>query len=421
MKYKTASICVIGTELTQGIIDDKHCKLISSEFTKLGIHTNGMYIINDDGSIKTKLVDMARESDIIIITGGLGPTSDDMTRISVANVAGVELYQDEDSLIYLRERLGDRVDGANLIQTMFPKTFTPVPNPFGTAPGFKGFLNKDDKSVALAAMPGPPRELNEMFFSYILPWIATLVGKEDLEREEFSSFLIGESLIEEISQRCKVGNVQWGTRFQEFKISYYLSGGTKEDRLKMFNNLQKECGSELLVRGNTTALDILINDLIKNRETLSCSESCTGGLCSKLITDINGSSSFFYGGVVSYANDAKMSILGVKRQTLEKYGAVSSQTVIEMAEGINNISNTTYSFSTSGIAGPTGGTNEKPVGTVWYGFASKNLPSQSVCVKIFSYSRDSIRRRASIIAFILLEKYKHGFNLQDIVKEWKYI
>lgn len=421
MKYKTASICVIGTELTQGIIADKHCKLISSELTKLGIHTNDMSIINDDGSIKTKLVDMVGESDIIIITGGLGPTSDDMTRESVAYVAGVELYQDESSLTALRERLGDRVDGANIIQTMFPKTFTPVVNPLGTAPGFKGFINKNNRSVAIAAMPGPPRELNEMFFSHILPWIATLVGKEELEREEYSSFLIGESVLEEISQRCKVGNVQWGTRFQEYKISYFLSDGTKEDRQKMFNNLQQECGIDLLVKGNTTALDTLTNDLIINKETVSCSESCTGGLCAKLLTDMSGSSDYFYGGVVSYANEAKMNILGVKKETLEKYGAVSSQTVIEMAEGINRIAGTTYSFSTSGIAGPTGGTEDKPIGTVCFGFASKNLPSQAVCVKIFSYGRESIRRRAATTAFILLEKYKNGVDLQEVIKEWKYI
>ncbi|MBK5200416.1 MAG: nicotinamide-nucleotide amidohydrolase family protein [Spirochaetaceae bacterium] len=421
MNYKTASICVIGTELTQGIIADKHCKLISSELTKLGIHTNDMNIINDDGSIKTKLVDMVDESDIIIITGGLGPTSDDMTRESVAHVAGVELYQDEASLLALREKLGDRVDGANIIQTMFPKTFTPVVNPLGTAPGFKGFINKNNRSVAIAAMPGPPRELNEMFFSHILPWIATLVGKEELEREEYSSFLIGESVIEEISQRCRVGAVQWGTRFQEYKISYFLSDGTKEDRLKMFNNLQKECGPDLMVKGNTTALDTLTNDLMINKETISCSESCTGGLCAKLLTDLSGSSSYFYGGVVSYANEAKMSLLGVKKETLEKYGAVSSQTVIEMAEGINKISSTTYSLSTSGIAGPTGGTDDKPLGTIWFGFASKNLPSQSVCVKIFSYGRESVRRRAATTAFILLEKYKNGVNLQEVVKEWKYI
>jgi len=421
MNYKTASICVIGTELTQGIIADKHCKLISSELTKLGIHTNDMSIINDDGSIKTKLVDMVGESDIVIITGGLGPTSDDMTRESVAHVAGVELYQDEESLLTLRKRLGDRVDGANIIQTMFPKTFSPVVNPLGTAPGFKGFINKNNRSVAVAAMPGPPRELNEMFFSHILPWIATLVGKEELEREEYSSFLIGESVLEEISQRCKVGNVQWGTRFQEYKISYFLSDGTKEERAQMFSNLQKECGSDLIVRGNTTALETLTNDLIINKETLSTSESCTGGLCAKLLTDLSGSSSYFYGGVVSYANEAKMNILGVKKETLEEFGAVSEQTVIEMAEGINKISQSTYSLSTSGIAGPTGGTEDKPVGTVWFGFASKNRPSQAVCIKLFSYGRESVRRRATTTAFILLEKYKNGADLKELVKNWNYI
>ncbi|MGH4038501.1 MAG: nicotinamide-nucleotide amidohydrolase family protein [Sphaerochaeta sp.] len=421
MEYKTASICVIGTELTQGIIADKHCKLISSEFTKLGIHTNAMTIINDDGSIESKLVEMVDESDIVIITGGLGPTSDDMTRNSVAKVAGVGLYQDEASYETLKARLGDRVNGANIIQAMCPETFTPVVNPLGTAPGFKGFINRCDRSVAVAAMPGPPRELNEMFFKHILPWVASLVGQEELEREEYSTFLTGESTLEEICQKNKVGDVQWGTRFQEYKISFFLSGGTKEDRAKMLSNIEREVGPNLIEKGNTSDLNTLVQDLIKNRETVSCSESCTGGLCAKRLTDMSGSSSYFYGGVVSYALSAKMNILGVKKETLDKYTAVSRETALEMAEGINRISDTDYSFSTTGITGPSGGTEESPVGTICFGFASKTQPSQAVRLTILSYGRDSVRRRATTAAFILLEQYKKGVDLSELVKKWKYI
>lgn len=421
MDYKTASICVIGTELTQGIIQDTHSKLISSELTKLGIHTNYMIILNDDGSIKNKLSQMVYESDIVLVTGGLGPTSDDMTRISVAEVAGVELYQDQASLEYLKKKIGDKALGANLIQTMFPKTFTPVPNPLGTAPGFKGFINKDGRSVAVAAMPGPPRELNEMFFTHILPWISTLSNCKELEREEYSTFLIAESILEEVCQQNKVGNVQWGTRFQEYKISFFLTGGTKEDRAHMFKNISNAIGPNLIVKGNTTALDTLVDDLLLNKESVSCSESCTGGLCAKSLTDLSGSSAYFYGGVVSYALEAKMRILGVKKETLDKYTAVSSQTVVEMAEGINNISGTDYSFATSGVAGPSGGTVEQPVGTVWFGFASKSRKSQSVCLTLFNVGRESVRRRATTAAFILLEQYKKGFDLNELSKNWNYI
>ena len=421
MDYKTAAICVIGTELTQGIIQDKHSKLISSEFTKLGIHTNYMIILNDDGSINDKLGEMVEESDIVIITGGLGPTSDDMTRKSVAEVAGVDLYQDAESLIYLKNKMGDKALGANLIQTMFPKTFTPVPNPLGTAPGFKGFINKDGRSVAVAAMPGPPRELNEMFFTHILPWVSTLVDCKELEREEYSTFLIGESTLEEVCQKNKVGNVQWGTRFQEYKTSFFLTGGTKEERSQMFKNIESAIGPNLIVKGNTTALDILVDDLLLNGESVSCSESCTGGLCAKSLTDISGSSSYFYGGVVSYALEAKMRILGVKKETLDRHTAVSSQTVVEMAEGINKISGTDYSFATSGVAGPLGGTAKQPVGTVWFGFASNNRAPQAVCLTLFNVGRESVRRRATTAAFILLEQYKKGFDLNELSRKWNYI
>jgi nicotinamide-nucleotide amidase len=421
MEYKTASICVIGTELTQGIIQDKHSKLISGEFTKLGIHTNDMTIINDDGSIQHKLKDMVDESDIVIVTGGLGPTSDDMTRHSVAEVAGVELYQDQDALANLKAKMGEKALGANVIQTMFPETFTPVLNPLGTAPGFKGFINKNGRSVALAAMPGPPRELNVMFYNHILPWITTLSGSEELEREEYSTFLIAESILEEVCQNNRVGNVQWGTRFQEYKISFFLTGGTREDREQMFKNIEKTIGPHLIVKGNTTALDTLVDDLLLNGETVSCSESCTGGLCAKSLTDLSGSSAYFYGGVVSYALEAKMRILGVKKETLDKYTAVSSQTVIEMAEGINRISDTDYSFSTSGIAGPTGATATQPVGTVWFGFASKTRAPQAVCLTLFNVGRESVRRRATTAAFILLEQYKKGVDLNELSKKWNYI
>lgn len=421
MDYKTASICVIGTELTQGIIQDKHSKLISNELTKLGIHTNYMIILNDDGSIKDKLDEMVDECDIVLVTGGLGPTSDDMTRKSIADVAGVKLFQDNESLEYLKMKLGDKAFGTNLIQTMFPETFIPVPNNLGTAPGFKGFINRNGKKIAVAAMPGPPKELNTMFFSHILPWISDLVGCEELEREEFSTFLIAESILEEICQHNKVGKVQWGTRFQEYKISFYLTGGTKEDREQMFRNIELAIGPSLIVKGNATALSVLVDDLLIHNESVSCSESCTGGLCAKRLTDLSGSSAYFYGGVVSYALEAKMRILGVKKETLDKYTAVSSQTVVEMAEGINRISGTDYSFATSGVAGPLGGSAEQPVGTVWFGFSSIHYASQSVRLNFFNTGRESVRRKATTAAFILLEQYKKGLDLRELSSKWKYI
>lgn len=421
MNYKNAAICVIGTELTQGIIADKHSKLISSELTKLGIHINSMTIINDDGSIENILDSLVEENDIVLVTGGLGPTSDDMTRSAIAKVAGKPLYQNKECFDDLYKRVGDRIHGANGIQTMIPEGFTPVKNPNGTAPGFRGFIEKSNREVAIAAMPGPPSELNPMLYNYILPWVSTLVGIEEMEREEFSVFLVCESVLEELCQKNKVGSVKWGTRFQPLRISLFLEGGTKEERDKMFSLLEENIGSALIKRGNYTALESLVNVLKESGDTISCAESCTGGLCAKLLTDLSGISSYFYGGVVSYANEAKMSLLGVKKETLDSVGAVSSETAIEMAEGVNSRLNTSLSFSTTGIAGPTGGSEEKPVGTVWFGFASNDKPSQAVCLNFVNTGRDGLRRRAATAAMLLTIEYQKGNRLLDIISKWEYI
>lgn len=421
MEYKNAALCVIGTELTQGIIQDKHCQLISSELVKLGIHINSMILINDDGSIETVLNKLVKENDIVLVTGGLGPTSDDMTRSCIANVANVKLYQNKDCFDALYKRVGDRIHGANGIQAMIPETFEYIENPFGTAPGFKGFVKDGNRDVIVIAMPGPPRELNPMFYERVLPWISLTIGKEEQERDEYSVFLVCESKLEELCQKNKVNNVKWGTRFQSLKISLFLSDGTKEDRDKMFNNLKEDIGETLIVKSNNSALDSLTNYLIENNETISCAESCTGGLIAKLLTDKSGSSKYFMGGVVSYANQAKMNILKVKESTLNKYGAVSSQTVIEMAEGVNNLLDTSLSVSTSGIAGPTGAVENKPVGTVWFGFASKNKEPQSICLHIINNGRDGIRRRAAVAAMLLAIEYQKGSRLLDIINKWEYI
>ncbi len=415
---KTASLCIIGSELTKGIIGDSHSKMICQELNNLNIDVNQISIINDDGTIEIVLESYIGRNDFVFVTGGLGPTSDDMTRDAVARVAGVDLVQNEEAYQYLYNMIGDYICGANYSQTQIPEGFSLLFNPNGTAPGFYGTITKDSNSTMVFSMPGPPRELKPMFYNLVLPIIKENIGIIDEVNNEYSTFMIGESKLEELLTSLNLNDVKWGTRFQENKISLFLSGLNCDGTIEL---LREKAGKELFLDGNHEAIDLLIDGLISNNLTISCAESCTGGLCSKLLTDKSGSSEYFEGGVVSYSNRVKNEVLNVNKETLEKYGAVSKETVIEMAENVRAKLNTDVSFSISGIAGPLGGTDEKPIGTVWFGFSKKDAPTQAVCLNITTISRAGVRKRAAVAAFILTSLYIKGYCLLDIIDKWAYI
>ncbi|MDN5333474.1 MAG: nicotinamide-nucleotide amidase [Sphaerochaeta sp.] len=421
MTYTSAALFIIGTELTRGVIADRHTQVISSQLTQLGYRVDRMVLVPDDGTIGDVLRDCIDNCDLVVMTGGLGPTSDDMTRTIVANLAKVPLVRDREAFDTLHARIGERIWGANEQQTMIPQGFELIPNPLGTAPGFKGFIPNGERQIACVAMPGPPREMNPMFFDQVIPWLAQLIGHDDFSRSEYSTFLIPESKLEELCKSISFNGMQWGTRFQNLKISLYLVDGSEADRTEMANRLRSLVGACLVVDGDVQPTTLLTTLLEERGETISTAESCTSGYIAKLLTDQPGSSAWFWGGVASYANEAKKQLLGVRSETLEQEGAVSEACVLEMAEGMRRTSGSDWSLSVSGIAGPDGGTPEKPVGTVWFGFASKTRESTAVKVHIASYGRDSVRRRASVMALILATQYIKGACLLDTVKKWQYI
>jgi nicotinamide-nucleotide amidase len=418
MSNISASICIIGSELTKGIIEDKHSKLISLELNKLNITVNQISIINDDGSIERLLKSWLTSNDIIFVTGGLGPTSDDLTRFAIANVANKKLVENTQAYEDLYKLVGNRINGANYSQAQIPEGFTLLRNPYGTAAGFMGSINSTDKETVIVSMPGPPRELKPMFFDLVLPWLKKYIGYSEKVDTELSTFLIGESRLEEACASLTLDKVQWGTRFQENKTSLFVYG--KNAQL-MIGLLREKVGKELILDNNVEALDLLINDLLENKYTISCAESCTGGLCAKMLTDKSGSSSFFEGGIVTYSNRIKNQVLKVSNETLEENGAVSQETVIEMAENARILFNTDIAFSISGIAGPNGGSTLKPVGTVWLGFSKKGMASQAVCLKFAISTRNGIRKRAAVAAFLLTSLYLKGGCLLDIINKWEYI
>jgi len=418
MKNKSASICIIGTELTKGIIEDKHSKMISKELNEINITVNQISIINDDGSIENVLNSWLNNNDLIFVTGGLGPTSDDLTRLSISNISHKKLVENKTAYDLLFERIGERIKGANYSQTLIPEGFNLLPNPLGTAAGFWGKVVNNENETLIFSMPGPPRELKPMFFNDVMPLVKDYIGYTEKSNTELSTFLICESKLEEVCESLNIKNTTWGTRFQDNRISLFVSG---ENSNRMIELLKEKVGKELILDGNIEAIDILINDLLSNNYSISCAESCTGGLCAQLLTERSGSSSFFEGGVVSYSNEVKNKVLGVNEETLKNYGAVSEQTVLEMATNVRALLNTDFAFSISGIAGPNGGTFEKPVGTVWLGFSSKNFEPQAVCLHFSVTSRRGIRNRAAVAAFLLTSLYLKGNTLLDIIDKWAYI
>lgn len=408
-----ASLIIIGTELTRGIIQDKHGPLVSRELTAMGVHVSQLVAIPDDGTIRSIIEALMKSNDILIITGGLGPTADDMTRSVIAEAAGVSLVKSPECWQHLVNRMGEeRARGANEKQAFIPEGFSVIPNHNGTAPGFYGY----GKDTLLISLPGPPREMEPMFYDTVLPLIRNILALPEEKRDEYSSFLTPEAKLEELCEDADP-ELEWGTRFQDYKISLYVSGKTQEARDAAIEKIRAKVGKTRLADGDTTALGMLIEDLKKRGATVSAAESCTGGLASSLLTSLPGSSEYMVGSVTSYSTEIKRDVLGVSDDTIRDYGVVSKECALEMADGVGKIMGTDYSFSITGVAGPSLQEN-KSVGTLAFGFSSKHRESQSVEIFLRSWGRESVRRRASVAAFILLSAYINGEDVSEVASSW---
>ncbi len=410
---KNVSLIVVGTELTHGIIEDKHTAVVARECSHLALNFRESILVADDATINEVLPGVLKENDVVIITGGLGPTSDDMTRSSIAESAGRKLVKDEKVWAHLRETLKERAYGANEKQAYIPEGFTVIENPNGTAPGFWGKVN----NTLLVSLPGPPREMRPMFYDSVIPLLVSLFGLEKEEREEYSVYALAEAKLEELTKEADSA-LSWGTRFQDYKISLYVSGKDKEVRDRAVEKLKTLIGERRVEEGDVSSLGSLVETLKKEKATIAVAESCTGGLASSLLTSLPGSSEYMLGGVVSYAVSVKKSILGVTDDTVLNYGVVSEECASEMADGVRKVTGADYSFSITGVAGPDKSEN-KDVGTVSFGFSGKNRKTETVTLHLPSWGRESIRRRASVIAFILMRSYIEKENIHFIVESWK--
>lgn len=420
----TAALLSIGTELTEGSIRDAHGSYLAAALRGVGVRTASIVLIPDElGGIQGELKRLTALHELVVITGGLGPTSDDLTREAVAALAGVELEFHEELWSEIERRFAGRpLSTTNRKQALIPAGFTPIRNPHGTAPGFWGWVDRDEPEngrVLVTALPGPPRELRPLFQDSVLPVVLREFALSPPEELRATVFLLSESLLEQFLQENRQGRVEWGTRAEAYRIVVILRGGSAEERELLFGALESRVGPLRVRRGEVEAHELVLAALKAEGTTLSTAESCTGGLVAKLITDIAGASDYFWGTLVVYSNEAKTKLLGVPRQLIDSRGAVSEGTVRAMVHGVLEVSGSGVGCAVSGVAGPSGGTPEKPVGTVWIGVGARGKPPYAKQF-LFSGDRDMVRRKSATAALLLCEATIRGKEV-DKSDLWQYI
>ena len=371
-----AVIISTGDELTTGRTTDTNAGFIADKLLGLGVDVVAILTVGDRPErLKWVWTEALRMAHLVIATGGLGPTADDLTTETVAALFDRPVTLDEDVAARIRQlfKLFNRVmPENNLKQAMFPAGATIVPNALGTAPGYRLQVGSTDDPRHLVVLPGVPREMKPMLVETVLPWVATLGGADPIGYRTFQTFGISESGLDEVIAAIP-GEGRWSFRanFPEVSVRVTVRGRDVEARLDAFaREVHARLGAYIYGEGDTS-MEVEVGRLLRQRGmTVGFAESCTGGLVAHRLTNVPGSSAYFRGSIAAYANDVKEATLGVPAALLERHGAVSEEVVAAMAEGARNGLGVDVAVATSGIAGPDGGTEEKPVGTVCVGLAS---------------------------------------------------
>jgi nicotinamide-nucleotide amidase len=405
-----AHLISIGTELTTGQVVDTNAAWLAARLTERGVEVAGKTTLPDElHPLVENVKRIAAECDLVILSGGLGPTDDDLTRSALAEALGVALVTDAASLENLRRffRVRNReMAPSNAVQAMRPEGSRPIENPCGTAPGIHVRVG----SAEVFALPGVPREMRRMFEADVAPRIAASGGGRSVVSMSLHTFGCTESeLGERVKDLMKRGrNPTVGTTATEGVISLRLhaAGESPEAAGALLDRdvaeLEKRLGRRIFGRDGETMEAVVARLLIEQAATVATAESCTGGLVAKRLTDVPGSSAYLVQGVVSYANEAKTRLLGVPAALIETHGAVSREVAEAMAVGARTRAGTDYALSLTGIAGPSGGTKEKPVGLVYLGLAYEGGVKVSEIRCGRHQPRDEIRARAATAALNLL-------------------
>jgi nicotinamide-nucleotide amidase len=394
-----------GTELLLGDVRDLHLSFIAREILPLGVRIEEQRTVPDGPAIRETLADLLPRADIVFVTGGLGPTTDDITREIVSELLGLELHLDEQVLATIMERLkkrGIRATDRISRQALVPYGAQVLPNENGTAPGL--YLGTGI-NPHLFLLPGPPRELQPMFRESVRPILRRILqGSAPITRRLYKIANIGESIVEEAIGESILA-------IPGLELGYCARPGEVEVRIigepaaieQADAIIRAKLGSSIFSANDEALEDVIVHMLTQRKETLAIAESCTGGLLAHRITNVPGASEVFLAGYITYSNGAKTDLLGIDPVLIEKQGAVSEEVARAMAAGARNRAKSTYALATTGIAGPSGGSAGKPVGTVFVALASKG-PETTVQKLFFPSDRETFKQMAAQAAFDLLRQ-----------------
>jgi nicotinamide-nucleotide amidase len=406
--FSSVAVLSTGTEILQGLYADTNARFLASQVSAAGLEVKMIAAAPDDEIRLEHLLRFACEhAELVICTGGLGPTEDDVNRNVFSRVFERRLIPDESAIEMMKKRFharGSEMPERNSIQAMIPEGAVVFYNEWGTAPGF--FLpaipgSQPPLGCSLMAMPGPPGELLPMYRKYAVPLIRQLGRGHQYTRTcTIHSFGRPESDLNECVRDLFRANpevtltILAKTYGVDFRVTAHARTENRMNELlsEYCTRIQERVGDrDIYGRDDETLAHAVACHLLQARKTVCCAESCTGGLISKLLTDIPGSSDYLKEGFVTYSNESKMKRLGVNAETLERFGAVSAETAREMAEGAKRVSNSDFALSVTGIAGPSGGTSGKPVGLTFIACAD----DEKTVVERYQFLNDRIQNRTT--------------------------
>ena len=414
----TAAVISIGTELTRGELVNTNAAWLGEELTRLGFEVAEHSTVDDDlDRIVTLLDRFAQAHRVVIVTGGLGPTSDDLTAEAAAKAAGVELVRDESIVEGIRQlfkEFGRVMPESNAKQGDFPQGADVLPNPVGTAPGFAMTLGQ----ARFFFVAGVPREMKHIFSESIAPAIASL-AEPRTHQVHLRTFGMTESGVAEALRGLEDAHegltLGYRAHFPEIEVKVHVRADSVAEAERRSDAIADEVRTLLgdaVFGGRADSFAEVVGKALRDRgKTLAVAESCTGGQVGQMLTRVPGASDYLLLDAVVYSNSAKEAVLGVTPELLRAHGAVSSETATAMAEGALQIARADIAVSITGVAGPGGGTEDKPVGTVWFGLARKGQPTVTKHRQL-PWGRDRVQTLSAYVALDLVRRAALGLDLK---------
>jgi len=417
-----AFILSTGDELTTGKVVDTNANYLADKLNEIGLDLAGVITVGDvperlEWAWKTAM----EQADVVISTGGIGPTADDLTTETVARLTGKKLWFDNETADKMRrlfESGGRKMPENNLKQAMFPETAVIILNALGTAPGFRMAVAQKNHTSHLIVLPGVPREMKPMMEETVIPWLVESRGHDKVHvSQTFQTYGISESGLDQAVAgliKPEEARVSFRASFPQISLRVAVEGrpGEAQTRLDELSARVREKISDFVYgEGDVTMEDVIGRLLTERHLTLAVAESCTGGMVGHRITNVAGASNYLRADLVTYSDESKVKLLGVSKETLKQHGAVSEQCVLEMAAGARKAIGADIGLATSGIAGPGGGSKEKPVGTVCIALVAEGFKAART-YRMWG-TRDWIKTLASQVALDWIRRYLLGLPMGE--------